>query len=59
MPVKAVKKGDKWRVIDADTGRIAKNQGGTAIDGGGHTTRKKAIDQVRAVNRSLKLRGKI
>jgi len=50
MPVKVAKKGDKFRVIEAKTGKIAKNKAGTAIDGGGHATMAQAVKQVGAVN---------
>lgn len=50
MPVKVVKRGEKFRVVEASTGRIAK-RGGTAIDGGGHSSRSSASSQARAVNR--------
>lgn len=50
MPVKAVKKGDRFRVVESDTGRIAKNKAGSAIDGGGHSSKGKASKQASAVN---------
>jgi len=50
MPVKVKKQGNKYRVVEADTGKVAKNNAGTAIDGGGHSTRAMAIKQVGAVN---------
>lgn len=59
MPVTVRKVKGKWRVVEADTGRIAKNRAGTAVDGGGHESREQAIEQARAVNASLKRRGKI
>lgn len=59
MPVKTAKRGKKYRVIEAGTGHVAKNKSGAALDGKGHSTKKAAIKQVRAVNRSLKKRGKI
>lgn len=52
MPVKAVKRGGKYRVIEADTGRIAKHKSGTPVDGGGHKTREKAERQSKAINRN-------
>lgn len=58
MPVKAEKRGRKFRVIESDTGKIARNFGGTALDGGGHTTKKKATAQARAVNRRERSRRK-
>lgn len=59
MPVKVAKQKDRYRLVEADSRRIAKNAAGTAIDGGGHRTRKKAEQQAKAVNRSLKRKGKI
>lgn len=53
MPVKAVKRGHKWRVIESETGRLARNDSGTPVDGGGHNFSAKAKDQAAAVNRSL------
>lgn len=53
MPVKAVKRGKKYRVIEASSGKIAKNKTGSALDGGGHASKAKASSQARAVNRSL------
>jgi hypothetical protein len=49
MPVKVSKRG-KYRVVDATTGKIAKNAAGTAIDGGGFASKNKASQQARAVN---------
>ena len=52
MPVKVAKRGDKYRVVEAASGKIAKNKGGTALDGGGHSSKAKATSQARAVNRN-------
>jgi hypothetical protein len=49
MPVRAVKRGDKWRVVEP-SGRIAKTSTGKARDGGGHSSKAKATSQVRAIN---------
>ncbi len=57
MPVTVAKRGSKFRVVE--NGKIAKNKGGTSIDGGGHVTRNGAVRQARAVNASLKKSGKI
>lgn len=53
MPVKVVKRDEKFRVVEASTGRIAKTSKGNARDGGGHTTKTKAEAQARAINRNL------
>lgn len=49
MPVKAVKRGNKYRVVEAKTGRIVKRSG-SAVDGGGHKSKAKAKAQARAIN---------
>jgi len=50
MPVKVVKRGAKFRVIEADSGKLATTDKGTARDGGGHETEAKAERQARAIN---------
>lgn len=50
MPVTTVRRGNKYRVIEAATGAVAKNSAGTAVDGGGHTSRSRASAQARAIN---------
>jgi len=49
MPTKVAKRGNKFRVVDP-SGKITKNKAGTAVDGGGHTTKKRAQAQSRAIN---------
>ena len=49
MPVRQVKQGRKFRVVESASGRIAKRNG-KAIDSGGHRTKKAAVAQVNAVN---------
>lgn len=51
MPATVAKRGQKYRVVEARTGKIVKNAAGTAVDGGGHASRGKAAAQARAVNR--------
>jgi hypothetical protein len=51
MPAKVAKRGGKFRVVEARTGRIVKNKAGTAADGGGHRSRARAQAQARAINR--------
>jgi hypothetical protein len=59
MPVTIRKRGDKFRIVEQQTGNIAKNKGGTAIDGGGHGSKAQAVKQVGAVNTpKSKRRGK-
>ena len=53
MPVKSVKRGSKFRVVEASTGRIAKNRAGTPVDGGGHASQGKASRQASAINTSI------
>jgi len=50
MPVVVRKRRGKYRVVEADSGRIAKSSKGHAADGGGHGTKTKADRQARAIN---------
>ena len=50
MPLTVKKRGDKYRVVEVNTGRIAKNAAGTAIDGGGKKSRAAVLKQAQAVN---------
>ncbi len=52
MPVRVIKQGPKFRVVEGPQGKIAKNKGGSAVDGGGHITKEKAIKQSQAINLS-------
>jgi hypothetical protein len=56
MPVKVVKKDSKFRVVEARTGKVAKNAAGSPADGGGHRSRAKAVAQVQAINLSERRR---
>ncbi len=58
MPVKVKREGRKFRVIEASSGRLAKNAEGGEVDGGGHATQAKAEAQARAINASLNNRKK-
>ena len=49
MPAKVIKRGNKFRVIEADTGKLVRRKG-TPVDGGGHASRDKAQRQSNAVN---------
>lgn len=49
MPAKVVKRGEKWRVVEPD-GNVVKNKKGTAVDGGGHFSKKAAERQASAIN---------
>lgn len=51
MPYKIAKRGDKYRILDKQ-GKIAKNKGGSAMDGGGHKSKPAAERQVNAVTMS-------
>ena len=42
MPVTTSKRNGKFRVIESDTGRIAKNKAKKALDGGGHESESQA-----------------
>ena len=50
MPVKVEKRGDKYRIVEADTGKIATHRGGAPVDGGGHDNPAKADRQAAAIN---------
>ena len=50
MPVTVSKRGPKFRVVEAGSGKIVKNRAGTAVDGGGHASKSKASRQARAIN---------
>lgn len=57
MPVKTVARNGLYRVIAADSGRIAKTALGNARDGGGHATKDKAASQARAINAAIARKG--
>ena len=58
MPVKVVKRNKKFRIVESKSGKIAKNAAGSAIDGGGKTSREPVQQQATAVNISqAKKRG--
>jgi hypothetical protein len=59
MPVTVKKVGNRYRVVEADTGNIVKNKAGTAVDGSGHGTKAAAMQQAKAINASLGKRGRI
>lgn len=50
MPVIVLKRRGRYRVVEADTRRIAKTKNNKARDGGGHRSKKKAERQARAIN---------
>lgn len=58
MPVKVVQRGHKYRIVEAETGRVAKRSTGKPVDGGGHVWRDKAERQARAINASLEKKEK-
>lgn len=53
MPVTVRRRGGRYRVVEAATGRVARNRAGTAVDGGGFRSRGRAMAQARAINASL------
>jgi hypothetical protein len=59
MPAKVVKRGNKYRVVDADSEQVVHTASGSAADGGGHSSEEAAKRQARAINASLQRRGKI
>ena len=50
MPVTTAKRSGKFRLIESNTGRIAKNKANKALDGGGHESEAQAKKQASAVN---------
>jgi len=50
MPNTVKKVGDKYRVVEVATGHVTKNESGTAVDGGGFSSEKKARAQATAIN---------
>lgn len=50
MPVECTKRGNKYRVVEANTNNIAKNKNGTPVDGGGHNTPGQCRQQAKAIN---------
>ena len=59
MPVAVRKRGNKFRVVESGSGKVAKTAAGNAADGGGHATEAQAERQARAINSSLSRAGKI
>ena len=58
MPVKVLKIGGKFRVVDEKTNRISRavrqdKKLGRPSDGGGHTDREKAVRQAAHINSSV------
>ena len=58
MPVHTEKKGDKWRILDPDDS-VIKNNSGTAVDGGGHDAKSRAISQAQAINMNMRRESSI
>lgn len=56
MPVIVLKRRGRYRVVEADTRRIAKTKNNKARDGGGHRSKKKAERQARAINAAISRR---
>ena len=57
MPVSVKKMGDKFRVVESRTGKVATGQKGTSVDGGGHASHADALAQVNAINISERRRA--
>lgn len=53
MPLSVKKINDKYRLVGPN-GKPELNDSGKPIDGGGHTTKKSAVDQMNAINISKK-----
>lgn len=50
MPTVVKKRGDKYRVVEEATGRIARNKAGTPVDGGGKKSKASVQKQATAIN---------
>ena len=55
MPVKVKKIGGKFRIVENKTNGISTNKGGTAVDGGGHSSRERAMAQAAAINANYRV----
>src|SRR3972149_4594909 len=54
MPVTCKLQDEKWRLIEADSGKLSTNKEGTPSDGGGHSSRGECMSQARAINANIK-----
>ena len=52
MPARVKQIGKKFRVVEGRSSKIVTNAQGTPVDGGGHSSRNKAMAQARAINLS-------
>lgn len=56
MPVRVKKIGRKWRIVDAESGRVERfkksPRKGEAVDGGGYDSKEGAIKKMQAINLS-------
>jgi len=50
MPLVVRKRGEKYRILEADTGRIAKGRSGRALDRGGSRSATALKKQAAAIN---------
>lgn len=65
MPVSVAKDSSgKYRIVENQTTKEGKTnhalvtRGGSPVDGGGHASKAKALAQARAINASLRKKGK-
>jgi len=49
MPASVKYLNKKWRVVEAN-GSLVRNKAGTPVDGGGHSSKQEAINQMLAIN---------
>lgn len=50
MPVCVKKMQEKWRIVECRDGTLVRNDGGNPVDGGGHSSKEKALKQATAIN---------
>lgn len=59
MPVTCRERNGKWYVVEADTGRRARNAEGAPVHKEPYDSRQECVKQARAINASLGREGKI
>ena len=58
MPVTIKKKGERYRIVEEDGGKLVMSRGGKPVDGGGHVRKRRAAAQVAAINMSISSKKK-
>ena len=58
MPVTIKKRGDRYRIVEEDGGKLVMSRGGKPVDGGGHVRKRRAGAQVAAINMNMSSKKK-